>query len=143
MKSIQSGSIKAVDRTKASPRLQNFLEYLSTKRPCDDFTSRVDSAVYAAKTNSSWRKQYMTVGLWIEEAKEQAIKEGLAEGLTKGHAKGLAEGRAEGRAKGLAEGRADAKLEAAVIAVKNYHQPIEIVAADFNVPVEKLKSRLK
>lgn len=136
-------NVTAVDRTKASPRLQNFLEYLSTKKPCDDFTSRVDSAVYAAKTNSSWRKQYMTVGLWIEEAKEQAIKEGLAEGLTKGHAKGLAEGRAEGLAEGRAEGRADAKLEAAVIAVKNYHQPIEIVAADFNVPIEELESRLK
>lgn len=151
-------NVTAVDKTKASPRLKNFLNYLKTKKPCDDFTKKVDSAVYTAKTNSSWRKEYMTVGLWIEEAKEQARKEGLeegrteglAEGLAEGRTKGLAEGLAEGRTKGLAEGLAEgraqgeaaASLEKALIAVKELNASPELVAEKFNVPLEKIKEAL-
>ena len=48
-------------------KLGNFLRYLNTAVPTDNFTGIVESAVIEAKCNTSRRKEYMTLDMIIEE----------------------------------------------------------------------------
>lgn len=98
----------------SSIRLSQFLQYLRTKEPTNDFTYKVEQAAQEAKYNTSWRKEYMTVNLWIEEAKEQAQKEGREAGLAEGREVGLA----EGREVGLAEGQKQKAIDASKKLIK-------------------------
>lgn len=50
-------------------KLGNFLRYLNTAVPTDNFTGIVESAVIEAKCNTSRRKEYMTLDMIIEEEK--------------------------------------------------------------------------
>ena len=75
--------------------LKNFLEYVMTNKPVDDFTEDVERQVWAVKNDKKAREEYMVLQAKIREHEIVAYEAGEAQG----HAAGLAEGLAEGEAK--------------------------------------------
>ncbi|MBQ7360104.1 MAG: Rpn family recombination-promoting nuclease/putative transposase [Lachnospiraceae bacterium] len=68
--------------------LKNFLTYLTTGIPTDEFTSELETAVTIAKSNKKWRHEYMT----LYEKELEAMAEGREEGRKEGREEGLKEG---------------------------------------------------
>ena len=75
--------------------LKNFLQYVMTNEPVDDFTEEVERQVWAVKNDKKAREEYMVLQAKIREHEIVAYEAGEAQG----HAAGLAEGLAEGEAK--------------------------------------------
>ena len=75
--------------------LKNFLRYVMTNEPVDDFTEDVERQVWAVKNDKKAREEYMVLQAKIREHEMVAFEAGEAQG----HAAGLAEGLAEGEAK--------------------------------------------
>ena len=75
--------------------LKNFLQYVMTNEPVDDFTEDVERQVWAVKNDKKAREEYMVLQAKIREHEIVAYEAGEAQG----HAAGLAEGLAEGEAK--------------------------------------------
>ena len=75
--------------------LKNFLRYVMTNEPVDDFTEDVERQVWAVKNDKKAREEYMVLQAKIREHEIVANEAGEAQG----HAAGLAEGLAEGEAK--------------------------------------------
>ena len=95
--------------------LKNFLEYVMTNKPVDDFTKDVERQVCAVKNDKKAREEYMVLQAKIREHEIVAFEAGEAQG----HAAGLAEGEAKGRADGLAEGEAKKSRETALEMLKD------------------------
>ena len=95
--------------------LKNFLEYVMTNKPVDDFTKDVERQVWAVKKDKKAREEYMVLQAKIREHEIIAFEAGEAQG----HAAGLAEGEAKGRADGLAEGEAKKSRETALEMLKD------------------------
>ena len=75
--------------------LKNFLQYVMTNKPVDDFTKDVERQVWAVKNDKKAREEYMVLQAKIREHEIVAFEAGEA----KGHAAGLVEGEAQGEAK--------------------------------------------
>ena len=75
--------------------LKNFLQYVMTNEPVDDFTKDVERQVWAVKNDKKAREEYMVLQAKIREHEIVAYEAGEAQG----HAAGLAEGEAKGEAK--------------------------------------------
>ena len=75
--------------------LKNFLRYVMTNEPVDDFTEDVERQVWAVKNDKKAREEYMVLQAKIREHEIVAYEAGEAQG----HAAGLAEGEAKGEAK--------------------------------------------
>ena len=95
--------------------LKNFLQYVMTNEPVDDFTEDVERQVWAVKNDKKAREEYMVLQAKIREHEIVAFEAGEAQG----HAAGLAEGEAKGRADGLAEGEAKKSRETALEMLKD------------------------
>ena len=95
--------------------LKNFLQYVMTNKPVDDFTKDVERQVWAVKNDKKAREEYMVLQAKIREHEIIAFEAGEAQG----HAAGLAEGEAKGRADGLAEGEAKKSRETALEMLKD------------------------
>ena len=95
--------------------LKNFLQYVMTNEPVDDFTEDVERQVWAVKNDKKAREEYMVLQAKIREHEIVAYEAGEAQG----HAAGLAEGREEGIAQGLAEGEAKKSRETAIEMLKD------------------------
>ena len=95
--------------------LKNFLEYVMTNKPVDDFTEDVERQVWAVKNDKKAREEYMVLQAELRDTEIVAFEAGEA----KGHAAGLAEGRDEGLAQGLAEGEAKKSRETALEMLKD------------------------
>ena len=95
--------------------LKNFLEYVMTNKPVDDFTKDVERQVWAVKNDKKAREEYMVLQAKIREHEIIAFEAGEAQG----HAAGLAEGREEGIAQGIAEGEAKKSKETAIEMLKD------------------------
>ena len=80
--------------------LKNFLQYVMTNEPVDDFTEDVERQVWAVKNDKKAREEYMVLQAELRDTQIIAFEAGEAQG----HAAGLAEGEAKGREAGLAEG---------------------------------------
>lgn len=76
--------------------LKNFLQYVMTNEPVDDFTEDVERQVWAVKNDKKAREEYMVLQAKIREHEIVAYEAGEAQG----HAAGLAEGMAAGEAQG-------------------------------------------
>ncbi|MEE1194367.1 MAG: Rpn family recombination-promoting nuclease/putative transposase, partial [Phascolarctobacterium sp.] len=76
--------------------LKNFLRYVMTNEPVDDFTEDVERQVWAVKNDKKAREEYMVLQAKIREHEIVAYEAGEAQG----HAAGLAEGMAAGEAQG-------------------------------------------
>ena len=71
--------------------LKNFLQYVMTNEPVDDFTEDVERQVWAVKNDKKAREEYMVLQAKIREHEIVALEAGEAQG----HAAGLAEGEAK------------------------------------------------
>lgn len=71
--------------------LKNFLQYVMTNKPVDDFTEDVERQVWAVKNDKKAREEYMVLQAKIREHEIVAYEAGEAQG----HAAGLAEGEAK------------------------------------------------
>ena len=71
--------------------LKNFLQYVVTNEPVDDFTKDVARQIVAVKNDPIARRDYMVLATRIKDARRA--------GYVEGEAKGLAQGLAEGEAK--------------------------------------------
>lgn len=61
--------------------LKNFLSYLATGIPTDEFTTELETAVTIAKSNREWRREYMTLYEKELEAMAAGRQEGRQEGI--------------------------------------------------------------
>ena len=95
--------------------LKNFLQYVMTNEPVDDFTEDVERQVWAVKNDKKAREEYMVLQAELRDTEIVAFEAGEAKGhaagLAEGHAAGLAEGLAEGEAKGEAKKSRETALE--------------------------------
>ena len=71
--------------------LKNFLQYVMTNEPVDDFTKDVERQVWAVKNDKKAREEYKVLQAKIREHEIVAFEAGEAQG----HAAGLAEGEAK------------------------------------------------
>ena len=71
--------------------LKNFLQYVMSNEPVDEFTEDVARQIVAVKNDPIARRDYMVLATRIKDARRA--------GYVEGEAKGLAQGLAEGEAK--------------------------------------------
>lgn len=139
-------NLSAIDLKQKDSKLGIFLNYLNTSLANDEYTSKIEEAVKKAKYNLNWRKEYMTVGMWIDEEREKACAEGyatgMAAGMSAGLEKGLQQGIEQGIAQGIEQGMLQASIEKAIIAVKEFGVDIELVSEKYKVPLEDLKKAI-
>ena len=83
--------------------LKNFLQYVVTNEPVDDFTKDVARQIVAVKNDPVARRDYMVLATRIKDARRA----------------GYVEGEAKGRADGLAEGEAKKSRETAIEMLKD------------------------
>ena len=83
--------------------LKNFLQYVMTNEPVDDFTEDVARQIVAVKNDPIARRDYMVLATRIKDARRA----------------GYVEGEAKGRADGLAEGEAKKSRETAIEMLKD------------------------
>lgn len=67
-------------RQDLSSELANFLDYLKTTEPTDDFTDRLNSSVKKLRNDFDWRENYMTLEMKLKEQYNAGIKQGREEG---------------------------------------------------------------
>jgi predicted transposase/invertase (TIGR01784 family) len=60
--------------------LREFLDYVAGKPANDEYTKKVDAAVYKARQNKEWRREYMTLFMRDLENREMGIEEGIEQG---------------------------------------------------------------
>lgn len=89
-------NLSALELKQKDSKLGIFLNYMSTSLTNDEYTSKIEEAVKKAKYNLNWRKEYMTVGMWIDEEREKACAEGYATGMAEGMTAGLEQGLQQG-----------------------------------------------
>lgn len=61
--------------------LKNFLTYLESKMPQDEYTKELDDAVDSAKHNPEWEREYMKYYLDLQDAREEGRAEGKEDKL--------------------------------------------------------------
>ena len=105
--------------------LKNFLQYVMTNEPVDDFTKDVERQVWAVKNDKKAREEYMVLQAKIREHEIVAYEAGEAQG----HAAGLAEG--------LAEGEAKKSRETAIKMLKK-HKPLSEIKEFTDMPEEEI-----
>ena len=99
--------------------LKNFLQYVMTNEPVDDFTEDVERQVWAVKNDKKAREEYMVLQAELRDTEIVAFEAGEAKGHAAGLAEGHAAGLAEGHAAGLAEGEAKKSRETALEMLKD------------------------
>lgn len=57
--------------------LKNFLSYIASGTPVDDFTYELEAAVTMAKNNEEWRLEYMTLHMLEQEIREEGLQQGM------------------------------------------------------------------
>ena len=113
--------------------LKNFLQYVMTNKPVDDFTKDVERQVWAVKNDKKAREEYMVLQAKIREHEIVAFEAGEA----KGHAAGLAEGEAKGHAAGLAEGEANQIISMVERKMKSKNMTCEEAMDDLDCTAEE------
>ena len=91
--------------------LKNFLQYVMTNEPVDDFTEDVERQVWAVKNDKKAREEYMVLQAELRDTEIVAFEAGEAKGRAVGFAEGREEGHAAGLAQGLAEGLAEGEAK--------------------------------
>ena len=110
--------------------LKNFLQYVVTNEPVDDFTKDVARQIVAVKNDPIARRDYMVLATRIKDAK----REGFVEGEAKGLAEGLAVGEAQGEAK---------KSRETAIKMLRKNKPLSEIMEFTDMPEEDIVSLAK
>ncbi|MBR6080439.1 MAG: hypothetical protein IKP60_09815, partial [Treponema sp.] len=61
-----------------------FLQFVSKNRPSDDFTDGLLKSVAEVKRNEFFRKEYLSMGVWETDIREQGMQEGMERGIQQG-----------------------------------------------------------
>lgn len=125
-------------KTNKNHDIQNFFHFILTDIPTDDFTKNISSHVSDAKKNADFRRLYMTIEMEMQMQIEERANE-LANKLANELANKLAKNRIDECVK---QEQVRTSIENAVIAVKEFSLPAELVAEKFNVPLAELKKHL-
>ena len=67
--------------------LKNFLQYVMTNEPVDEFTEDVARQIVAVKNDPIARRDFMVLATRIKDAKREGFVEGEAKGLAEGELK--------------------------------------------------------
>lgn len=90
---------------------QELMDFFNGMEPKGDFANALQAEVSRIKEGQEWRWEYMTLQVFMDDARREERKigreEGIAEGREEGRAEGREEGRAEGRIEGIVKGRAE------------------------------------
>ena len=101
--------------------LKNFLQYVMTNEPVDDFTEDVARQIVAVKNDPIARRDYMVLATRIKDARRAGYVEGEAKGL----------------AQGLAEGEAKKSRETAIKMLKK-HKPLSEIKEFTDISEEEI-----
>ena len=101
--------------------LKNFLQYVMTNEPVDEFTKDVARQIVAVKNDPIARRDYMVLATRIKDARRA----------------GYVEGEAKGRAQGLAEGEAKKSRETAIKMLKK-HKPLSEIKEFTDISEEEI-----
>ena len=101
--------------------LKNFLQYVMTNEPVDDFTEDVARQIVAVKNDPIARRDYMVLATRIKDARRAGYFEGEANGL----------------AQGLAEGEAKKSRETAIKMLKK-HKPLSEIKEFTDISEEEI-----
>ena len=72
--------------------IKDFLGYLCSGRPSDNFTENIEQRVERLKINEIFRSDYMMDALPLHDARRAGLKEGIAMGEARGERRGLLAG---------------------------------------------------
>ncbi len=132
---LNDGVTKIIVNTKSkngvvSNELQEFIDYLETNIPTNEFSKQLDYYVTELNNDEEWRKGHMLrdVQTMMERAhfKEEGLIEGKAEGLIEGKEEGLIEGKAETQ-------------RAAILGFYEQGVSKETIAAGLNITLEEVE----
>ena len=84
--------------------VKKFLDFVAGKAADSELTRKLDEAVDTVKSDSMWRKQFMTLEMKYNEYLEQGLEQGLQQGLQQGLEQGLQQGLEQGLEQGLQQG---------------------------------------
>ncbi|MGN0325422.1 MAG: hypothetical protein ACI4DW_03855 [Lachnospiraceae bacterium] len=69
------------DRVGIEEKTVNLLDYLSTGKPTDDYTKKLQDKVEKIRIDDDWRDNYMTLEMKMDQRYEQGIEQGIEQGL--------------------------------------------------------------
>lgn len=72
-----------------SPKLANFLKFLTDGKPVDEYTERLVKAVEAARNNQMWEVEYKAYYANLQDKYNKGLVQGREEGIDEGHKEGL------------------------------------------------------
>ena len=104
--------------------IKDFLGYLCSGKPSDNFTEDIEQRVERLKINEIFRSDYMMDALPLFDARRAGLKEGIALG------------EAKGEKRGLLAGERNAKFDATKKLLKMNLLTIEQIASAMQLPVE-------
>ena len=133
-----------------NPDVRNFLEFIITNNPKDEFTSKLSAHVTMTKKNADYRRQFMMYSMYLRDCIEDGIEQGIAEAVDAAVEKAVNEAveKAVNETvdkavnKAVKETKYESKIEAAVIAVTKFNIPPELAAKEYNIPLDELLKHL-
>lgn len=79
---------------------QHLMDFFNGLEPKGSFANALQTEVSKVKENLEWRREYMTLEIFMEDARREERKIGREEGRAEGRQEGREEGRKEGREEG-------------------------------------------
>ena len=80
-----------------SPDIKAFLQYVEGVLTENPFIQEIESEVARVKSNTEWRREYMTLEMELRKREQQGREAGREEGREQGREEGREEGRAQGK----------------------------------------------
>lgn len=117
-----------------NPGVRNFLEFIITNNPKDEFTSKLSAHVTMTKKNADYRRQFMMYSMYLRDCIEDGIEQGIAEAVEKAVNEAVD--------KAVKETKYEGTIKAAVIAVTKFNIPPELAAKEYNIPLDDLLEHL-
>jgi len=121
--------------TAEDKNLKAFLKFVSENRSTDSFTERLLGQIRQIKKDEIFRKEYMSMGVWETDIRNQATKQGYDAGVVTGMKQGLAQG--------ILSGIHQKSVEDALISVRKYNVPVEIAAQKMGAPLDLVIAELE
>ena len=121
-----------------NPGVRNFLEFIITNNPKDEFTSKLSAHVTMTKKNADYRRQFMMYSMYLRDCIEDGIEQGIAEAVDAAVEKAVN----EAVDKAVKETKYESTIKDAVIAITKFNIPPELAAKEYNIPLDELLKHL-
>ena len=138
-------------KTAEDENLRAFLKFVSENKSTDSFTEKLLDQTRQIKRDEIFRKEYMSMGIWETDIREQATKEGyeagrmdgISLGMEQGFQSGKAEGIEQGFQSGITEGVYQKSVEDALVLIRDFNVPVEIAAQKMGAPLDMVIAELE